>query len=252
MPVIVAIKGEQITRTVLHQVPRPVSPPTAPPVGIGLVEISETLETVLVPGPMGPAGPPGPAGGVSLPIEQSDVVGLVDELAEKLEDAPSDGNIYARLDAAWVEIPGIGGISPTEYNYNASALVPPPNTNNLRLNNANQNLATAMYVHDTNAMNVDVSNAIHLIQQGNTLLLQDKTNANNFRYYNVTGPVVDGGAYTNIPIAYVSGGGTVTAGRVMLAAFGMGSAEEVIGGIITISNTAPSSPAVNDVWIDTN
>jgi hypothetical protein len=27
--------------------------------------------------------------------------------------------------------------------------------------------------------------------------------------------------------------------------------DEVVGGMITIASTAPSSPAVNDVWIDT-
>jgi hypothetical protein len=169
-----------------------------------------------------------------------------------LAEAPIDGNVYGRLNAAWTEIPGIGGISPTEYNLNTSAYVPPPNTNNMRLNNVNQTLATAMYIHHVNAMNVDVGLALKMIRPGNTLLIQDKSNSANYQYYTVSAAITDFATYATVPVAWSSGGSPCTAGRVMLAAFGLGIAEEVIGGSITIGTVAPSSPAVNDVWIDTN
>jgi hypothetical protein len=219
------------------------------------------------PGPTGPAGPTGPEGpqGVQGPQGDTGATGATGDMgppgmtgatgpagADGIpDDAPVDGAIYARQDGDWVEIPGIGGISPTEYNYNASAFTPPPSTNNLRLNNATQTAATVMYVHHTNAMNVDVANALRMIRPGNTLLLQDKTNANNYQYYEVSAAITDFATYTSIPITWESGGGTVTAGRVMLAAFGLGGQDEVTGGHITIGSTAPSSPAVGDVWIDT-
>jgi hypothetical protein len=222
------------------------------------------------PGPQGPQGDPGPTGatgpqGVQGPQGDTGATGATGDMgppgmtgpagpagADGIPtDAPSDGSIYARQNAAWVEVPGIGGISPTEYNYNASAFVPPPTTNNLRLNNATQTAATAMYIHHTNAMNVDVANALKMLRAGNTLLLQDKTNAANYQYYTISAAVTDFATYTTVPITWSSGGASVTAGRVMLAAFGIGAEDEVVGGKITISSTAPSSPTVNDVWIDT-
>jgi hypothetical protein len=213
-------------------------------------------------GPTGPAGPTGSTGATGATGPQGDMgpPGMTGATgpagADGIpDDAPSDGSVYARQDGAWVDIPGIGGISPTEYNYNASAFVPPPNTNNLRLNNATQTAATAMYIHHVNAMNVDVSNALRMLRAGNRLLLQDKTNAANYQFYDVSAAVTDFTTYTSVPVTWSSGGASVTAGRVMLAAFGLGAAEEedeVVGGTITISSTAPSSPAVGDVWIDTS
>jgi hypothetical protein len=100
----------------------------------------------------------------------------------------------------------------------------------MRLNNANQTLATAMYLHHTNALNIDISNALKMLEAGNTLLLQDKTNAANYRMYRVSAAITDFATYTEVPVTYLSGGAAVTAGRVMLAAFGMGGS--VSNGII--------------------
>ena len=169
-----------------------------------------------------------------------------------IEEAPTDGATYARQSGDWTEIPGIGGISPTEYNYNASVYAPPPNASNLRLNNASQTAATAVYIHHTNVMNVDVSNALRMLRPGNTLLLQDKNNAANYQYYTVAAAITDFPTYTSVPVTWSSGGSPCTAGRVMLAAFGVGGVDEVVGGIITIGSVPPSSPSVNDVWIDTS
>jgi hypothetical protein len=144
-----------------------------------------------------------------------------------VEEALNDGNIYARQNEAWTEIPGIGGLSPTEYNLNTAAYVPPPNTNNMRLNNANQTLATVMYLHHTNAQNVDISNALRLLEAGNKLLLQDKTNAAKYQMYEISAAITDFTTYTQVPVTWLSGGSPCTAGRVLLAAFGIGSSAGV-------------------------
>jgi hypothetical protein len=43
----------------------------------------------------------------TLPILQSDVIGLQDELTEKIEDAPSDGEQYARQNESWAVVTGV-------------------------------------------------------------------------------------------------------------------------------------------------
>jgi hypothetical protein len=60
------------------------------------------------------AGTIGGGSSISLPIAISDVSGLADALAAKLEDAPSDGRQYARKDGAWAEVVGgdSGGEAP--------------------------------------------------------------------------------------------------------------------------------------------
>jgi hypothetical protein len=230
-------------------------------------------------GPQGPAGPAGPTGltGPAGANGANGVDGSPDTAAQVLTkiktvdgagsgldadlldghdtayfapEAPSDGNTYGRLNGTWTEVPGIAGISPTEFTFNTSTTAP-PGSGTIRLNNATQGSATTIWVHDMNALNVDVSRAIAMLKTGNTLLVQDKTNANNYQYYRVSAAVTDAGTYTTVPVTWQSGGSNITAGRVMLAAFGLGIGDEVVGGIITIASSAPSSPAVNDVWIDT-
>jgi len=140
-----------------------------------------------------------------------------------VEEAPNDTNIYARADLGWVEIPGIGGLSPTEYNYNASLYVPPPNTGNLRLNNVSQTAATAIYFNHINIVNVDVSKALRMLMPGNKILMQDKTNAANYQVYEVSATITDFAAYTTVPVIWMNGGSNCSAGRVMIAAFGLGA-----------------------------
>jgi len=140
-----------------------------------------------------------------------------------VEEAPNDTNIYARADLGWVEIPGIGGLSPTEYNYNAASYVPPPSTGNLRLNNVNQTLATEMYLHHINIQAIDIANALRMLEPGNKLLMQDKTNSANYNVYEVSGAITDFATYTTVPVTRTGGGAACTAGRVMIAAFGLGS-----------------------------
>jgi hypothetical protein len=67
--------------------------------------------------------------------------------------------------------------------------------------------------------------------------------------FNFPNSPVDGTVYTPVggPTYTYSGGVWNLTGSVV----GFLVPDEVVGGMITIASTAPSSPAVNDVWIDT-
>jgi hypothetical protein len=119
---------------------------------------------------------------------------------------------------------GIGGMSTAEYTYSTTTTAP-PSTGQLRGNNATQSAITAFYLHETNAVGIDITNALKIIATGVKILVQDKTNAANVQYYQTSGPAVDNGAYFTIPVAWTStgSGSAFTAGRVIFAGFGIGS-----------------------------
>jgi hypothetical protein len=225
---------------------------------------------------------------------------------------------------------GVGGMSTAEYNFSTTTTAP-PSTGQLRGNSATQSAITAFYLHETNAVGVDITNALKIIAGGVKILVQDKTNSANVQYYVTSGPAVDNGAYFTIPVTWTAtGSGTpFTAGRVIFAGFGIGSnnmleaptdgqiygrrgsdaswqiasgggasvtisdaapgsptagalwwqsstgrlmiyytdanssawieasgggtaTDEVVGGLIAVGASAPTSPAVGDIWIDTN
>jgi len=127
---------------------------------------------------------------------------------------------------------GIGGMSTAEYTY-STTLTAPPSTGQLRGNNATQSAITAFYLHETNAVGIDITNALKLIAAGVKILVQDKTNATNVQYYQTSGPAVDNGAYFTIPVAWLATGSATpfSAGRVIFAGFGIGS------------NNMPEAPA---------
>jgi hypothetical protein len=166
---------------------------------------------------------------------------------------------------------GIGGLSTAEYTYSTTTTTP-PSTGQLRGNTTTQSAITSFYLHETNAVGVDITNALKIIAGGVKILVQDKTNAANVQYYVTSGAAVDNGAYFTIPVTWTStGSGTAfTAGRVIFAGFGIGSnnmLEAPTDGVtygrrgsdaswqalpkITVASSAPSSPSVNDIWVDT-
>jgi hypothetical protein len=166
---------------------------------------------------------------------------------------------------------GVGGMSTAEYNY-STTLTPPPSTGQLRGNSATQSAITAFYLHETNAVGVDITNALKIIAGGVKILVQDKTNSANVQYYVTSGPAVDNGAYFTIPVTWsaTGSGAAFTAGRVIFAGFGIGSNNmleaptdgqiygrrgsdaswQIAGGgaSVTISDTAPGSPTAGNMW----
>jgi hypothetical protein len=132
---------------------------------------------------------------------------------------------------------GVGGMSTAEYTYSTTTGVP-PSTGQLRANTTTQTAITQFYLHETNAVGIDITNALKIIATGVKVLVQDKTNAANVQYYVVSGPAVDNGVYFTIPVTWVStsSGTPFTAGRVIFAGFGIGS------------NNMPEAPADGQIY----
>jgi hypothetical protein len=171
---------------------------------------------------------------------ESQITGLVADLALKAPlanpgftgnptaptAAPGDNDTSlattAFVTAAIAAIPPTG-LSTAEYTYSTTPGVP-PSSGQLRTNNpVPQTGITQFYLHYTNAQTTDIRNALRLIKAPNTVLVQDKTNAVNHHYFEVTGDAVDNGTYFTIPVTWTSGGPNFTAGRVIFAVFGLGS-----------------------------
>jgi len=171
---------------------------------------------------------------------QADITGLTAALAAKAPLAnpvftgnptaptPTAGDndtslaTTAFVTAAIAAIPPTG-LSTAEYTYSTTPGVP-PSTGQLRSNNTiPQTGITQFYLSYVNANTVDIRNALRIISAPNKVLVQDKTNAVNHHYYEVTGDAIDNGTYFTIPVVWTSGGPNFTVGRVIFAVFGLGS-----------------------------
>jgi hypothetical protein len=171
---------------------------------------------------------------------QADITGLTTALAAKaplanpvftgnptaptaaLGDNDTSLATTAFVTAAIAAIPPTG-LSTAEYTYSTTPGVP-PSTGQLRTNNIMpQTGITQFHLSYINAPGVDIRNALRIISAPNKVLVQDKTNAVNHHYYEVTGDAVDNGTYFTIPVVWTSGGTNFTAGRVIFAVFGLGS-----------------------------
>lgn len=130
-------------------------------------------------------------------------------------DAPSNGNTYGRKDGAWAEVSGGGaGYSNSgEWTF-GTTITEPPSSGQIRFNNATQNSATKMWIHETTATSIDVSIMLRLaIQPSGTIYLQDKDTAAQYKVFNVTGAIIDKGAYIEVPISFREGGTDLPSGQ---------------------------------------
>jgi len=90
-----------------------------------------------------------------------------------LSDAVSDGNIYGRKDAAWVEVTS-GGSPLGEFVFSSNTSSP-PGGGQIRLNSASQTLATRIYISGTSAPGVDAYQLLAtFLSVGGRIYLQTK------------------------------------------------------------------------------
>lgn len=119
-----------------------------------------------------------------------------------------------------------------------------PTSATLRLNNATPASATIVYAHYTSKDGVDLKTRLLAGTAGDRLYIQDRDNSANYRVYELTGAPTDSTTYATINVVHRTGGGSLWA-----------NTEEIVAGFtappITVASTAPSSPLVNDIWIDT-
>ncbi len=119
---------------------------------------------------------------------------------------------FLRADGTWAQPPGaLGGTGGhASFTFN-TALTEPVTGNQLRVNNANQTLATRLWVAETSTDGLDVSVGMAKIQAGHQIYFQDRDDASKWVKYNVTADGVDDGAYWDFAVAYHSGPANVPA-----------------------------------------
>jgi len=181
---------------------------------------------------MGPAGPQGDTGltGSMGPAGPQGEQGIQGEPGEPITGGALQAYVYG------------------------AATTAPPMTGRFRLNNADQTAATVMWLHFTNNDGINIENYVmDRVAVGDTLYIQDRNDATQWQLYEVTGAVTDSGDYATIPIAWRTGGSSlVTNEQVVIQREGAGLVLGTAAYInIHVGTSAPSSPAVGDVWIDT-
>jgi hypothetical protein len=106
----------------------------------------------------------------------------------------------------------IGLLGYFDYTFNGSAYTPPPIAGNFRMNNADQTLATHIYIHEQTAPANDASLMLSFIGIGDKLLMQRKSDATKWRRYTVTA-ASDVGTYWDFTVTYVDGGAALDNAR---------------------------------------
>lgn len=226
-----------------------------------------------VPGPEGPAGPQGEQGIQGEPGADSTVPGPPGATGPagpqgETGATGATGSPGATGATGPQGPPGepITGGALQAYVFGATT-TPPPMTGRIRLDNADQTLATTMWLHFTNDDGIDIKNYVmDRLQAGNTIYVQDRDEASKWQLYEVTSAITDSGVYATIPITWRTGGATLTANEpVVLMREGADVPATVDWADITgkpafgtaalvnihVGGTAPVSPVVGDVWIDT-
>ena len=111
-----------------------------------------------------------------------------------------------------------------------------------------------MWLHFTNDDGIDIETYVmDRLAVGDTIYVQDRDDASKWQLYEVSSAVTDSGDYATIPITWRTGGSVLLANDAVIvqresAAPDLGTAAYIN---IHVGTTAPSSPAVGDVWVDT-
>jgi hypothetical protein len=186
-----------------------------------------------------------------------------------LTDAASDSKQYARRDGGWVEVVAFTSSAVHEYMLNAT-LTAPPSAGTVRFNNATPASATTIWINYTNYDGVDLKTYFaQRVKVGDTFYFQDRDDATKWQLYELNAAYTDSGTYATMPVTWRAGGTTIGAARIIVSREGA-SVSSPIGEAptdgqryarasgnwtaipkITVASTAPSSPSVNDLWVNT-
>jgi hypothetical protein len=192
-----------------------------------------------LPGPEGPAGPEGEKGGpaeVLAPVGGEDLLpasgqpgqviycegegtlwfwdtgihawGLVGNIAGETGPQGPQGETGPE---------GPSGMSSTMFEYNyVNTTSTPPATGQVRLNNADQTLATLLWPSYLTALSKDIRNLLLSMRSGDLVILQDKDDATKYQEYAATAAAIDPvGPYVEIPVAWQRGGSAIPEQRIL-------------------------------------
>ena len=110
---------------------------------------------------------------------------------------------------------GLAGQSATFYNYQADAnqTTGVPTTGHLFWNNASQVAATSITLSHIDALGNDIDVFFPLFKTGDTFVIQDQNNSNNFQTWEISAtPTIVLNSYISIPSTLVTSAGTGTTG----------------------------------------
>jgi len=166
-----------------------------------------------LPGPPGPQGPPGPSGptganGAQGPTGATGPAGPTGPQGATGATGPT-GPQGPQGETG-------GSTSVLEYMFSATPTEPPTGSQ-VRLNNANQTVATLIWVRDTTAPGGDATNFLNLIDTGMKIFIQDKDDSTKWQLYVTTGPSVAKSGYHQVPVTWNSGGTPLAEQRVLFS-----------------------------------
>lgn len=120
--------------------------------------------------------------------------------------APLDGDTYSQREGAWVVSPvtPIGAVW-TQYTWSSDTSATSPASGGVKANNADQALATALYVHEITGGGNSAHDIWMSLQAGDYLGVWEDQSDREGIYYSVAGPAQNNTGWYTIPIAVVPG-----------------------------------------------
>jgi hypothetical protein len=106
---------------------------------------------------------------------------------------------------------GITGQSSTFYNYRSDTTQTSgtPTNSHLFWNNVTQASATTVTLSHIEALGNDIDVFFTLFKTGDTFIIQDKNNSNNYQKWEINAtPTVVTNSYVTIPVTFITSGGT--------------------------------------------
>ena len=82
--------------------------------------------------------------------------------------------------------------------------------------------ATKAWISNTTTDGTDQFQALRRLPHGGTLMVQDRDNHNDAVLFIITGPLIDKGAYVEVPVLFLEGQGVLASAQCLVAVFNPG------------------------------
>lgn len=132
------------------------------------------------------------------------------------------------------------------FSYNATAAEPPVG-NQIRFNSATLPQVTKAWIRNTTVDGTDQFQALRKIPSGGTILVQDRDNHSNAVLLDIVGPVVDKGAYVEIPVIYQEHQGVLASAQTLVAIFNPGPILSLVPTVPTQLPTVHPPPVLTSL-----
>ena len=157
-------------------------------------------------------------------------------------DVPGDGTVI------------ISGVSTNtaEWSFDTSTVMADPGSGDIRQNATNTAIAISVITNNS----VDVTNFLIILQAGDLIAVQDTSNSNNFSRYTISAAPINNTTWFQFPVTRTSFGGVPVGNNQPVSVTFTHSGGGGGGGTGTDETfyqpTAPATPAVADIWVDSD